>query len=291
MTRNLFTKYGGNRVRDTPITEAGFGGLAVGAAWNGLLPICEFMTINFAMQAIDQMINSAAKTHYMSAGQIKCPIVFRGPNGAAAGTGAQHSQCFAAWYSSVPGMKVLAPYDTEDARGLLKAAIRDPDPVVFLENELMYGTKFEVSDEVLGKDFTIPIGKAKVMREGKDVTLVSFARQVGHCLEAAEVLSAEGISCEVINLRSIRPLDHETIAKSVQKTHRLISVDEGWHQCGIGSEICAVAMERCFDDLDAPVVRLAGADIPTPYAEQLELASFPLPNDVVTAVRKMMQNK
>lgn len=244
ITRGLLQKHGAERVRDTPITEAGFTGIAVGSAFAGTKPVCEFMTFNFAMQAIDQIVNSAAKTLYMSAGQISCPIVFRGPNGAAAGVGAQHSQCFAAWYSHVPGLKVLAPYDSEDARGLLKAAIRDPDPVIFLENELLYGTAFPVSQEVLDKDFTLPIGKAKVMRQGKDVTIVAFSKMVGFSLEAAEQLAKEGIDAEVINLRSIKPLDRATIAASVRKTHRLVSVEEGWPQSGIGAEIAALAMEE-----------------------------------------------
>ena len=267
MTRGLLEKYGPKRVYDTPITEAGFTGMAVGAAFQGLKPVLEFMTFNFSMQAIDHIVNSAAKTLYMSNGDISCPIVFRGPNGPAAGVAAQHSQCFAAWYASVPGLKVLAPYSAEDARGLLKAAIRDPDPVVFLENEIMYGRSFPVSEECLDKDFVLPIGKAKVEREGKDVTIVSFSKMVGASLEAAEALEKEGISCEVINLRTIRPIDRDTIAKSVQKTNRLVSVEEGWPQSGVGAEIAAIAMEDCFDYLDAPMERVSGADIPTPYAE------------------------
>lgn len=288
ITRGLLAKYGAERVRDTPITEAGFCGIAVGSAFAGLKPVCEFMTWNFALQAMDHIINSAAKTLYMSAGDINCPIVFRGPNGAASGVGAQHSQCFAAWYSSCPGLKVLAPYDAEDARGLLKAAIRDPDPVVFLENEMMYGTAFPVSAEVLDKDFVLPIGKAKIMREGKDVTLVSFSRSVAFCLEAAEALAKDGIECEVINLRSIKPLDRETIVQSARKTHRVVSVEEGWPQCGVGSEIAAVVQEEAFDDLDAPVVRVTGAEVPMPYATALEHAALPHVEDVIKAVKKMM---
>jgi len=291
ITRGLFQKYGGKRVRDTPITEAGFAGLAVGAAWAGLRPVCEFMTFNFSMQAMDQVVNSAAKTYYMSAGKIPCPMVFRGPNGAAAGVAAQHSQCFAAWYSSVPGLKVLAPYDSEDARGLLKAAIRDPDPVVFLENEIMYGQSFPVKPEVLDKDFTLPLGKAKVMREGTDVTLVSFSRQVGNCLAAADILAKDGISAEVINLRSLRPLDTETITRSVRKTHRLVSVEEGWPQCGVGAELAAMAMERFFDDLDAPVERVTGADVPTPYAADMEANAFPQVDDIVAVARRSVGRK
>ena len=267
VTRGLLEKYGPSRVRDTPITEAGFTGVAVGSAFYGLKPVLEFMTFNFSMQAIDHIVNSAAKTLYMSNGDISCPIVFRGPNGPAAGVAAQHSQCFAAWYGSVPGLKVLAPYSAEDARGLLKAAIRDPDPVVFLENEILYGKSFPVDAECLDKDFVLPIGKAKIEREGKDVTIVTFSKMVGYSLEAADALAQEGISCEVINLRTIRPLDRDTIVNSVKKTSRLVSVEEGWPQSGVGAEIAAIAMEDCFDYLDAPMERVTGADIPTPYAE------------------------
>jgi len=286
ITRGLLQEFGADRVYDTPITEAGFTGLAVGAGFSGLKPVVEFMTFNFAMQAIDQIINSAAKTLYMSAGTISCPIVFRGPNGAAAGVGAQHSQCFGAWYSSCPGLKVLAPYDCEDARGLLKAAIRDPDPVIFLENELLYGNSYPVDDGILDVDFTLPIGKAKVMREGTDVSIVAFSKMVGYSLEAAEVLASKGISAEVINLRTLRPLDRETIAKSIIKTTRLVSVEEGWPQNGVGSEITAVANEEAFDYLDAPVERVTGADIPTPYAANLEKSAFPTVDDIVTAAER-----
>jgi pyruvate dehydrogenase E1 component beta subunit len=289
ITRNLLAKYGAARVLDTPITEAGFTGLASGAAFAGLRPVCEFMTWNFAMQAIDQVINSAAKTRYMSAGQIGCPIVFRGPNGAAAGVAAQHSQCFAAWYSHVPGLKVLAPYDAADARGLMKAAIRDPDPVIFLENEILYGESFPVSEEVVGKDFTLPIGKAAVARPGTDVSLVAFGKMVGYCLRAAEILASEGISCEVINLRTLRPLDRAAIAATVRKTRRLVSVEEGWPQCGVGSEVISVAVEEAFDDLDAPPERITGADVPMPYAEALEHAALPHVEDVVRVVRRMLK--
>nr|QKY14960.1 pyruvate dehydrogenase E1 component subunit alpha - subunit beta (PDh-E1 BETA) [Polytomella parva] len=286
ITKNLFQKYGGERVKDTPITEAGFAGIAVGSAFAGLKPVCEFMTFNFALQAIDHIVNSAAKTLFMSAGQINVPIVFRGPNGAAAGVAAQHSQCFAAWYGSVPGLKVLAPYDAEDARGLLKAAIRDPDPVVFLENEILYGQSFPVTPEILDPDFTLPIGKAKVMREGKDVTIVAFSKMVGYSLKAAEALEAEGISVEVINLRSIKPLDRETIVKSVRKTHRLVTLEEGWPQSGVGSEIATVVMEDAFDELDGPVIRVTGAEVPMPYASNLEQAALPQLDDVARALRK-----
>ncbi|CAL5225237.1 g8026 [Coccomyxa viridis] len=286
ITRGLLQKYGAERVRDTPITEAGFTGIATGAAMAGLKPICEFMTFNFAMQAIDQIINSAAKTLYMSAGTIPVPIVFRGPNGAAAGVAAQHSQCFAAWYSHVPGLKVLAPYDAEDARGLLKAAIRDPDPVVFLENEILYGESFPVTDEILDKDFVQPIGKAKVMREGTDVTLLAFGKLVGYNLKVAEELEKEGISCEVINLRTLKPIDRDTIVKSIKKTHRVVSAEEGWPQCGIGAELIAIATEECFDDLDAPPERVTGAEVPMPYAANLEAAALPQIADIIKVVRR-----
>ncbi|GFR44218.1 hypothetical protein Agub_g5406 [Astrephomene gubernaculifera] len=288
ITRGLLQKYGADRVKDTPITEAGFTGIAVGSAFAGLRPVCEFMTWNFALQAIDQIINSAAKTLYMSAGQINCPIVFRGPNGAAAGVAAQHSQCFASWYSSVPGLKVLAPYDSEDARGLLKAAIRDPDPVVFLENEILYGQSFPVTPEVLDKDFTIPIGRAKVMRAGSHVTLVSFSKMVGYCLRAAEQLAEQGVECEVINLRSIKPLDRDTLLASLRKTHRMVVVEEGWPQCGVGSEVAAVMMEIGFDELDAPVLRVTGAEVPMPYAANLEAAALPQISDIVKAVKSIV---
>lgn len=287
VTKGLHAKYGDRRIVDTPITEAGFAGLATGAAFAGLKPICEFMTFNFSMQAIDHIVNSAAKTLYMSGGTINVPIVFRGPNGASAGVAAQHSQCFAAWYSSVPGLKVVSPYDPEDCRGLLKAAVRDPNPVVILESELMYGVTFDDVDEAcLDPDFVIPFGKAKVMREGTDVTIVAHSRPVGFSLAAAEQLAKEGISAEVINLRSLRPIDHETIVQSVKKTNRLVTVEGGWPQCGIGSEICAIVFEsEAFDHLDAPVQRVTGADVPTPYAENLELKAFPTVDDIVIAAR------
>lgn len=287
ITRNLLDKYGADRVRDTPITEHGFTGMAVGAAQGGMKPVLEFMTWNFAMQAIDQIVNSAAKTLYMSAGQINTPIVFRGPNGAAAGVGAQHSQCFAAWYSSVPGLKVIVPYDAEDHRGLTKAAIRDPDPVCILENELLYGQSFPVPDAALDADFTLPIGKAKVMREGTDVTLVTFSKMVGYGLEAADKLAADGISAEVINLRSLKPLDRDTILKSVSKTHRCVAVEEGWPHCGIASEISASVTELAFDELDAPVERVTGVEVPMPYAANLEAAALPTVADVFTAAKKV----
>ena len=239
-------------------------------------------------QAIDQIINSAAKTHYMSAGAISCPAVFRGPNGAAAGVAAQPTQCYAAWYASVPGLKVLAPYDAEDARGLLKAAIRDPDPVIFLENEILYGESFPVTPAVLDKDFTVPIGKAKVMREGSDVTLLAFGKMVGYCLAAADALAAAGVSAEVVNLRSLRPLDSDTVLASVRKTHRAVTVEEGWPVCGVGAELAALIGEHAFDDLDAPVERVTGVDVPLSYAEALERASLPQVPDVVRVVQRML---
>ncbi|KAK0573175.1 hypothetical protein LWI29_003950 [Acer saccharum] len=281
ITKGLLDKYGPERVLDTPITEAGFTGIGVGAAYYGLKPVVEFMTFNFSMQAIDHIINSAAKSNYMSAGQINVPIVFRGPNGAAAGVGAQHSHCYAAWYSSCPGLKVLAPYSSEDARGLLKAAIRDPDPVVFLENELLYGESFPVSAEVLDSSFCLPIGKAKIERDGKDVTITAFSKMVGFSLKAADILAKEGISAEVINLRSVRPLDRATINASVRKTNRLVTVEEGFPQHGIGAEICTSVVEESFGYLDAPVERIAGADVPMPYAANLERLAVPQVEDIL----------
>lgn len=292
VSRGLLEKFGGKRVIDTPITEIGFAGIASGAAMGGLKPICEFMTFNFAMQAIDHVINSAAKLHYMSAGILKCPIVFRGPNGAALGVAAQHSQCFASWYSQCPGLKVVSPWSAEDAKGLLKAAIRDPNPVVCLENELMYGVEFDMSAEVLDKDYYIPIGKAKIERQGTDITLVAHSIAVGTAVEAAALLEKEGISCEVINLRSLRPLDTETIVKSVMKTNRLVTVEHGWPQNGIGAEICARIMESAaFDHLDAPVIRVTGADLPTPYARSIENLAFPSAANVVRSVKHTLNIK
>merc|ERR1711953_1012639 len=289
VTRGLWKKYGDKRVIDTPITEMGFAGLAVGAAMNGLRPICEFMTFNFSMQAIDQVINSAAKTFYMSGGSVNIPIVFRGPNGCAAGVAAQHSQCFAAWYGHCPGLKVISPYDSEDCKGLLKASIRDPDPVVFLENELVYGTTFDIEDKVLEEDFVLPIGKAKVMREGKDITLVSHSIGVGFCMGAAELLAKEGISVEVVNLRSIRPLDMDTVNKSVMKTNHLITVEGGFPMFGVGAEVCAQVIEGpAFHYLDAPVIRVAGADVPMPYAKSLEILATPQADTVVKAVKRVL---
>jgi len=276
VTKGLMDKFGEKRVVDTPITEMGFAGLAVGAAMQGLRPICEFMTFNFAMQAIDQIVNSAGKTYYMSGGNVPCPVVFRGPNGAAAGVGAQHSQDYAAWYGSIPGLKVVSPWSSEDCKGLLKSAIRDPNPVVFLENEMMYGVSFPMSQEAMSDNFLIPIGKCKVEREGSDVTIVAHSKMVTHSLEAADALAKEGVKAEVINLRSIRPLDIDTIIKSVKKTNRLVIVEGGFPAFGVGSEICAQIVEsEAFDYLDAPVERVTGADVPTPYATNLEALAFP----------------
>ncbi|XP_052394922.1 pyruvate dehydrogenase E1 component subunit beta, mitochondrial [Carassius gibelio] len=289
VSRGLWKKYGDKRIMDTPITEMGFAGIAVGAAMAGLRPICEFMTFNFSMQAIDQVINSAAKTYYMSAGLQPVPIVFRGPNGASAGVAAQHSQCFAAWYGHCPGLKVVSPWNAEDARGLLKSAIRDDNPVVFLENELMYGVPFEMSEESRSKDFLIPIGKAKIERQGSHVTLVSHSRMVSLCLDAAVVLAKEGIECEVINLRSIRPMDTEAIETSVMKTNHLITVEGGWPHFGVGAEILAEIMEGpAFNFLDAPAVRVTGVDIPMPYAKILEDNSVPQIKDIIYTVKKTL---
>lgn len=293
VSKGLLDKFGPKRVVDTPITEAGFAGLAVGAALSGLRPICEFMTFNFSMQAIDHVINSAAKILYMSGGIVQCPIVFRGPNGAAAGVAAQHSQDYSAWYGAIPGLKVVAPWDSEDAKGLLKAAIRDPNPVIVLENELQYGLPFPMSQDAMSNEFILPIGKANIVREGKDVTIVSYSRSINFCLETAEKLqSEEGISCEVINLRSIRPLDIDTIVNSVKKTNHLVTVESGFPQFGVGSEICAIAMEtEAFDYLDAPVERVTSADIPTPYAENLENLSFPNTDVIAKVVRRSLYRK
>ncbi|CAF0832238.1 unnamed protein product [Didymodactylos carnosus] len=276
MSKGLWKKYGDKRIIDTPITEMGFAGLAVGAAMAGLRPVCEFMTFNFAMQAIDHVINSAAKTYYMSSGKVKVPIVFRGPNGAAMGVAAQHSQEYASWYSQCPGLKVISPYSAEDCRGLLKAAIRDDDPVVFLENELIYGLQFPISEEALSPDFVLPIGKGKIEREGKDVTLVSHSKGVHLCLETAKELEQNGIECEVINLRSLRPLDEDLIKQSVKKTHHLVTVELGWPQCSIGAEVISRICESdAFDYLDAPPLRVTGADVPLAYAKTLEHNSLP----------------
>ncbi len=284
ISQGLLDEFGEKRVIDTPITEYGFTGIAVGAAMGGLRPIVEFMTFNFAMQAVDHIINSAAKTLYMSGGQMGCPIVFRGPNGAAARVGAQHSQDYAAWYAMIPGLKVVMPYSAADAKGLLKTAIRDPNPVVFLENEIMYGRSFEVPDL---EDFTIPFGKARIWREGTDVTLVSFGIGMSHTLEAAEKLAAEGISAEVIDLRTLRPLDYDTVLASVMKTNRCVTVEEGWPVGAIGNHLSAVIMERAFDYLDAPVVNVTGKDVPMPYAANLEKLALATSDDVVVAAKSV----
>ncbi|MEO0411248.1 MAG: pyruvate dehydrogenase complex E1 component subunit beta [Pseudomonadota bacterium] len=284
VTQGLLDEFGDKRVVDTPITEHGFAGLGVGAAMGGLRPVVEFMTFNFAMQAIDHIINSAAKTNYMSGGQMRCPIVFRGPNGAASRVGAQHSQNYASWYGHVPGLTVVAPYSAADAKGLLKSAIRSMDPIVFLENELLYGRSFDVPDL---EDYTVPIGKARVVREGTDVTLVSYTIGVGIALEAADTLAQQGISAEVIDLRTIRPLDKVTVLNSLKKTNRLVSVEEGWPQFSVSSEIMAICMEDGFDDLDAPVLRVCDEDVPLPYAENLEKLAIIDPERVVQAALKV----
>jgi pyruvate dehydrogenase E1 component beta subunit len=283
ISQGLLDEFGAKRVIDTPITEHGFAGLGVGAAFGGLRPIVEFMTFNFAMQAMDQIINSAAKTRYMSGGQMSCPIVFRGPNGAAARVAAQHSQCYASWYGHVPGLKVVAPWSAADAKGLLKSAIRDPNPVIFLENEILYGQSFETPTD---PEFIVPIGRAKVVKPGKDVTITAFSLMVGHALKAAESLAAEGIEAEVIDLRTIRPLDVESIVESVKKTNRIVSVEEGWPFAGIGSEIAALMMEHAFDWLDAPLIRVTGADVPLPYAANLEKLALPQPDAIVAAAKQ-----
>jgi pyruvate dehydrogenase E1 component beta subunit len=284
VTQGMLDEFGEKRVIDTPITEHGFAGIGVGAAFANLKPIVEFMTFNFAMQAIDQIINSAAKTLYMSGGQMGCPIVFRGPNGAASRVGAQHSHCYASWYAHCPGLKVVAPWSSEDAKGLLKSAIRDPNPVIFLENEVMYGQSFDCPDD---KNFTLPIGKAKIEKQGIDVTIVAFSIMVGKSLEAAEILNSKGISAEVINLRTLRPLDTETIINSVKKTNRVVTCEEGFPFSGIGAEISAVINENAFDWLDAPVTRVSGKDVPMPYAANLEKLTLPQVNDIVNACMKV----
>ena len=283
VTQGLLDEFSNKRVIDTPITEHGFAGLGVGAAFGELRPVIEFMTFNFSMQAIDQIINSAAKTLYMSGGQMGCPIVFRGPNGAASRVAAQHSQCYASWYAHCPGLKVVSPWSAADAKGLLKAAIRDPNPVIFLENEVMYGQSFDVPEH---EDWVVPIGKAKVLRPGTDVTITAFSIMVGKALEAAEQLAAEGIDAEVIDLRTIRPLDTETLVQSVKKTSRLISCEEGFPFAGIGSELAVQMMERAFDYLDAPVMRVTGKDVPMPYAANLEKLALPQADDIVAAARQ-----
>lgn len=282
VTQGLLEEFGAKRVIDTPITEHGFAGIGAGAAMGGLKPIVEFMTFNFAMQAIDHIINSAAKTNYMSGGQMRCPIVFRGPNGAASRVGAQHSQNYGPWYASVPGLIVISPYDSADAKGLLKAAIQSPDPVVFLENELIYGQSFELPEL---EDHTLPIGKARIIREGSDVTIVSYSIGVGYALEAADQLAGEGIDVEVIDLRTLRPLDTDTVLKSLSKTNRMVVAEEGWPACSISSEIVSLCMEQGFDDLDAPVTRVTNEDVPLPYAENLEKAALIDSSRIVEAVK------
>ncbi|MDA9288349.1 pyruvate dehydrogenase complex E1 component subunit beta [Amylibacter sp.] len=284
VSQGLLDEFGDKRIIDTPITEHGFAGIAVGAAFGGLNPIVEFMTFNFALQAMDHIINSAAKTLYMSGGQMGAPMVFRGPNGAASRVGAQHSHCFAAWYAQIPGLKVVMPYSAADAKGLLKSAIRDPNPVVFLENEMLYGRTFEVPDL---KDFIVPIGKAKIWREGSDVTLVSFGIGMQYALEAAELLEADGISAEVIDLRTIRPIDYDTLINSIKKTNRCVTIEEGFPVASIGNHLSAVIMERAFDYLDAPVINCTGKDVPMPYAANLEKLALVTTQEVIEAVKQV----
>ena len=284
VTQGLLDEFGARRVIDTPITEYGFAGIGVGAAMAGLRPIVEFMTFNFAMQAIDHIINSAAKTLYMSGGQMRCPIVFRGPNGPAARVGAQHSQDYSAWYASVPGLKVIAPYSAADAKGLMKAAIRDPNPVVFLENEILYGQSFSVPET---DDHIVEIGKANILQKGDDVTIVSYSRGLSYVDEANKQLQEEGITAEIIDLRTLRPLDMDTIITSVKKTNRLVVVEEGWPICSVGSEICSAVSSLAFDHLDAPCLKVAGEDVPMPYAANLEKLALPDANKIVDAVKKV----
>ena len=280
VTQGLLEEFGDKRVYDTPITEHGFAGIGIGAAFGNLKPIVEFMTFNFAMQAMDQIINSAAKTLYMSGGQMGCPIVFRGPNGAASRVAAQHSQCYASWYAHCPGLKVVSPWSSKDAKGLLKSSIRDPDPVIFLENEVMYGQSFSCPDD---ENFTLPLGKANIEKEGNDVTIIAFSIMVGKSLEAAEILEDKNINAEVINLRTLRPLDIDTIIESVKKTNRVVTCEEGFPFSGIGAEISALITEKAFDWLDAPVVRVTGKDVPMPYAANLEKLALPQVDDIVSA--------
>jgi pyruvate dehydrogenase E1 component beta subunit len=284
VTQGLLDEFGSRRVVDTPITEYGFAGVGVGAAFAGLKPIVEFMTWNFAMQAIDHIVNSAAKTLYMSGGKMHCPIVFRGPNGAAARVAAQHSQDYSAWFAQVPGLKVIAPYTAADAKGLLKAAIRDPSPVIFLENEILYGQSFDVPKL---DDFVLPIGKARLARIGRDVTIVSYSRGMAYALDAAKRLAEDGIEAEVIDLRTLRPLDVASVVASVKKTNRIVTVEEGWPICSIGSEICTRATEEAFDYLDAPPTKITGADVPMPYAANLEKLALPSVDHVVAAVKSV----
>jgi pyruvate dehydrogenase E1 component beta subunit len=284
VSQGLLQEFGARRVIDTPITEQGFAGLGIGAGFAGLRPIVEFMTFNFSMQAIDQIVNSASKTRYMSGGQMGCPIVFRGPNGIASRVAAQHSQCYASWYAHCPGLKVVAPYTGADHKGLLKSAIRDPNPVVFLEHELVYGESFAVPDD---PEFVVPIGKARIARPGEHVTITAFSRMVKLALQAAEELAKSGISAEIIDLRSLRPFDIDTVAGSVKKTNRIVAVEEGWPFAGVGAEIAALVMEQCFDWLDAPLKRVAGKDVPLPYAANLEHLAVPQVEDIVAAAREV----
>jgi pyruvate dehydrogenase E1 component beta subunit len=288
ITQGLLEEFGSKRVIDTPITEHGFAGIGVGAAFCGLKPIVEFMTFNFAMQAIDQIVNSAAKTNYMSGGQVRCPIVFRGPNGAASRVGAQHSQCYAAWYGSIPGLKVIAPYSAADSKGLLKAAIRDPNPVIFLENEITYGFSFE---EEYDDDHLVEIGKAKIIRQGSDITIIAFSLTVKYALEAAEELQNHGISAEVIDLRTISPIDRQTIIESVKKTSRCITVEEGFPFASVGSEIASILIEEAFDYLDAPIKKLASVNAPLPYAANLERLALPKAKNIVAAALELVTRK
>lgn len=289
VSRGLFAKYGDKRIVDTPIAEIGFTGLAVGSAFGGLKPICEYMTWNFSMQAIDHIVNSAAKIYYMSGGKIPCPIVFRGANGAPMAVGAQHSQDFTAWYSSVPGLKVFCPFDSEDARGMIKAAVRDQNPVCILENELQYNAVYNVTTEAMETDFLIPFGKAKIMRPGTDVSIIAHSRMVGEALKATNKLSEEGINAEVINLRCLRPIDRNAIIKSVIKTNHLVTVEEGWPQHGVGAEICGIIMDsEAFDYIDAPVERVTGADVPAPYASNLEAQCYPTDQNIYDAVKRSL---
>jgi len=292
VSKGLYQKYGPNRIVDTPITEAGFTGLGIGAAMAGARPIVEFMTWNFALQAMDQLVNTAAKSFYMSGGKITCPITFRGPNGPPTATGAQHSQCFAAWYSSIPGVKVIAPWNCNDSKGLLKASIRDPNPVIFLESELLYNHKFPLSEEAQSPDYLLPLDKAQIEKVGTDVTIVTFSRLVGEALIAAETLAKDhGISAEVINLRSIRPLDLTTITNSIKKTHRLVTAEEGFPQCGVGAELVALINEYVFDYLDAPPERITAADVPMPYSKAIEDLTIPQAHNIVNAVQRVCYRK
>jgi pyruvate dehydrogenase E1 component beta subunit len=293
VSKGLLAKHGPHRVIDTPITESGFTGLGIGAAMAGLgvRPVIEFMTWNFALQAIDHIVNTASRSRYMSGGKLKVPVTFRGPNGPPTAVGAQHSMCFGAYYSSLPGLKVVAPWNCDDAKGLLKAAIRDDNPVVVLESEIMYKSKFHLSAEATSTDFVIPIGKAKIERVGKDITIVTFSRLVGEALEAAKVLEGEGISAEVINLRSLRPLDLDTIVKSIKKTNRLVTAEEGFPQSGVGAEIITLVNEYAFDYLDAPPERITGADVPMPYSKAIEDLAIPQAHNIVNAARRVCYRK